>query len=69
MPAVPTAACVLHQGPYQTIGLAYGALQQWIEQNGYEFAGPPRESYIDGAWNRQDPSEWLTEVQVPIKQK
>lgn len=67
--AVPTAACVLHRGPYETIGLAYGALGQWIDQNGWQIVGPPRESYIDGIWNKENPHEWLTEVQIPIQRR
>ncbi|PKM83227.1 MAG: MerR family transcriptional regulator [Firmicutes bacterium HGW-Firmicutes-14] len=64
---VETAACVLHKGPYSTIGRAYGAAMKWIEDNNYEIAGPPRESYLDGIWNKEDPEEWLTEVQIPVK--
>lgn len=28
-----------------------------------------RENYIDGAWNKEDESEWLTEIQVPVKKQ
>ena len=38
-----------------------------MEENGYEIVGAIRESYIDGVWNKEDESEWLTEIQVPIK--
>ncbi|RCX22834.1 DNA-binding transcriptional MerR regulator [Fontibacillus phaseoli] len=64
--AVETAACILHQGSYETIGISYGALFKWIEGNGYDVTGLPRESYIDGIWNKNDPDEWLTEVQIPV---
>jgi len=67
--AVKTAACVIHQGPYSTIGMAYGAVMKWIEANGYEIIGLPRESYIDGIWNKENPDEWLTEIQIPVKLK
>ena len=26
----------------------------------------PRESYIDGIWNKDSEEDWLTEIQVPI---
>ena len=26
----------------------------------------PRESYIDGIWNKDSEDDWLTEIQVPI---
>ena len=64
---VENAACVLHKGPYSTIGMAYGAVMKWIEENGYEVVGLPRESYIDGVWNKETPAEWLTEIQIPVK--
>lgn len=64
---IETAACVFHKGPYNTIGMAYGAIMRWTEENNYQVAGPPRESYIDGIWNKDNPEEWLTEVQVPVK--
>jgi DNA-binding transcriptional MerR regulator len=63
---VPTAACVMHKGPYSTLRAAYAAVFRWIEENGYAATDNPRESYIDGVWNRDDPSEWVTELQVPV---
>ena len=64
---VPTAACVLHQGPYKTLGESYSLLFSWLENQGYAVTGHPRESYIDGIWNKENPEEWLTEVQVPVE--
>lgn len=65
--SVPTAACVIHKGPYNTIGLAYSAVTKWIEENGYTVTEQPRESYIEGIWNKENPEEWITEIQVPVK--
>lgn len=64
--AVETAICVLHKGPYSLLPDAYNFTFEWIKDNGYEFIGEPRESYIDGIWNKEDESEWLTEIQIPI---
>lgn len=61
------AACIFHKGPYEKLGSSYGILINWLKKNGYEPADFFRESYIDGIWNKEDPSEWLTEIQVPIK--
>jgi effector-binding domain-containing protein len=61
------AACIIHKGPYNTIGMSYSAVNRWIEENGYEIVGQPRESYLDGIWNKENPEEWLTEIQVPIR--
>jgi DNA-binding transcriptional MerR regulator len=66
---VATAACIDHRGPYATIGASYNALFAWIADIGYTPVDHPRESYVDGIWNREDPSDWLTEVQVPVERK
>ena len=66
---VDSAACVMHKGPYSTLGEAYSAVYKWIEENNYIPCDNPRESYIDGIWNKEDPEEWLTEIQVPIVSK
>ncbi len=64
---VPAAACVMHKGPYSALRAAYAAVFKWIEENGYAATDNPRESYIDGIWNRDDPEDWVTEVQVPVE--
>lgn len=64
---VAEAACVMHRGPYAGLREAYAALFGWIDANGRAAAGNPRESYIDGVWNREDPTDWLTEVQLPLR--
>lgn len=69
MDAVRTAACVLHKGPYQTIRDAYGFLFTWIKENQYDISGNPRESYIDGIWNKKSENDWLTELQIPVRKK
>lgn len=63
---VPTAACVYHKGSYSELGKAYAMLFKWIQDNGYKVSDHPRESYIDGIWNKEDENEWLTEIQIPI---
>ncbi len=63
---VAEAACVLHKGPYSRLPEAYAAVFGWIEDNGCVAAEPPRESYIDGIWNRDSDEDWLTELQVPL---
>ena len=67
VPRVPQAACLFHKGPYSALSAAYTFAAQWIEQNGYRLAGPPRESYIDGIWNRESEEDWLTELQFPVE--
>lgn len=67
-PAVDVVS-VLHKGAYEDMGAAFAYAAEWIERNEYEIAGEPRSSYIDGIWNKQDVSEWLTEVQIPVKRR
>lgn len=64
-----SAACIYHQGPYENLGQSYGKLLDWLKENNYEPDGFFRESYIDGCWNKNDPNDWLTEIQVPIRKK
>jgi len=61
-----TVVSILHRGPYESIGSAYAFVFKWIEDNGYSCCDYPRESYIDGIWNKESADEWLTEIQVPI---
>ncbi|MDO4503422.1 MAG: MerR family transcriptional regulator [Coriobacteriia bacterium] len=57
---------IYHKGAYDNLGEAYAYLAKYAEENGYQVAGPSRESYIDGIWNKDSVDEWLTEVQLPI---
>lgn len=61
------AACIFHRGSYGTFSESYEVVLKYIEENGYELAGPIRESYIDGIWNKDEESQWLSEIQVPIQ--
>jgi DNA-binding transcriptional MerR regulator len=69
IPAVPTAATIMHKGRYEDLGNSYSEIFSWIEENGYTIDGNPRESYIDGIWNREDPKDWRTEIQIPVKKE
>ena len=63
------AACVFHRGSYRTFSESYETVLRYIEENEYEIAGEIRESYIDGIWNKDGESEWLSEIQVPVRRK
>jgi DNA-binding transcriptional MerR regulator len=74
LPAVEKAACVVHHGPFATIGGAYGFLTKWLEANGYACVGPVREVYLkeagrEGAKVDQGDPETVTEIQFPVKKK
>jgi len=64
---VKEAAVIMHHGNYESLGKSYSLLMSWIDDNDYEMADNPRESYIDGIWNRENPDDWRTEIQIPVK--
>lgn len=64
-----TAISVIHRGRYDNLRDAYLFAMNWASENGYELMGEPRERYIHGAWDRQNESEWETELQLPVKEK
>lgn len=66
---VPMAVCILHKGTYSNLRESYLYAFKWIEENKYEVIDNPRESYIDGIWNKENEEDWLTEIQVPVKIK
>lgn len=65
MPA-SEAVSVMHKGDYSDLSQAYAYAFKWIEENGYRVIDKPRESYIDGIWNKDSKDEWLTELQIPV---
>ncbi len=64
-----SAVAILHKGSYQYLKDVYIYLFKWIEDNDYIIIAPPRESYIDGIWNKENEADWLTEIQVPVTKK
>ncbi|HEV8403364.1 MAG TPA: GyrI-like domain-containing protein [Candidatus Limnocylindrales bacterium] len=61
-----TVARTVHVGPYEKLGDAYAALWSWIRSHGFEIAGPVRERYLNGPGERVPPTEYLTEIEMPI---
>ena len=66
LPAVPTALCMKHVGPYDRFYQSYVELFKYAEEQGYQIAGAPRTCYIDGCWNQEDPEKWLSLIQLPV---
>jgi len=60
---------VMHKGAYTKLSEAYAYIFKWIEESGYIASDNPRESYIDGIWNKESEDDWLTELQIPIVKK
>jgi effector-binding domain-containing protein len=58
-------ASTIHRGSYDEVAPAYAAILAWMDENGREPAGPPREYYLN------DPEitkteDLLTEITFPI---
>jgi AraC family transcriptional regulator len=62
------AASVVHKGPYTDLHRVYRALyRDWLPHSGEEAADrPPFEQYLNNP-REHPPSEWLTEVFLPLK--
>ncbi len=67
LPKVDMMAAVIHQGGYESIGGAYNTVTVWLEQNDCQVTGPIREIYIQGMGGNDDPSTFITEIQVPVE--
>lgn len=65
--AIPKALCMKHIGPYDRFYESFTEAFRYMEDHGYKLAGSPRTSYIDGAWNQDDPEQWLSVIQIPIE--
>jgi len=59
------AAVTLHKGPYDGVEPAYNDLETWVKENGYKYAGPARETYMNDPGQVPE-SELLTEISIPV---
>lgn len=62
------AVCIQHRGAYDGLRISYNLVLKYIEENGLHIADLPRECYIDGCWNKDDPKDYLTEIQIPVRE-
>jgi effector-binding domain-containing protein len=60
-------AATVHSGRYEDVGPAYRALAEWISDHGHETSGPPREMYLVGPDQAQDPGALRTEIAWPVR--
>jgi effector-binding domain-containing protein len=60
-------AATVHCGPYEDVAPAYRALGEWVQEHGHETAGPPREIYLVGPDQVEDPGALRTEIVWPIR--
>ncbi len=67
LPRVEKMACIVHNGPFSTISKTCDTLFEWMKQNNYLADCPIREIYHKGEWATNNPDEYITEMQIPIK--
>lgn len=63
------AVCVTHIGPYETMNLAYEAINHYAHENKLTLEPPFREVYIKGPgmFLKGNPNKYITEIIFPIK--
>lgn len=61
------AISVMHKGAYAKLREAYAFAVNYVKEKGFEIAGPIRERYINGCWDKENEEYYLTEIQIPIK--
>lgn len=63
------AAFVIHHGSYDTLGVAYDRLHDWINAEGHEDGPGPWESYIDDPAEVADVGNLRTALYWPLADK
>ncbi len=65
--AYEEAACLLHTGEHESVMDSYEAILTWIEENDYEIIGNIREEFHMDDYMTDDPKEFVTEIQIPVR--
>lgn len=66
--AVDTMACMMVYGDFSNIAGAYLSLAKWLQVNeNYKMQGASRQMVHRGPWNENDPKNYLTEIQIPLR--
>ncbi|MGE5827885.1 MAG: GyrI-like domain-containing protein [Micromonosporaceae bacterium] len=60
------AAVATHYGHYRDVEMAYRACRAWLDDHGYDPAGPHWEVYYTDPGTEPDPARWRTDVVVPF---
>ena len=64
--AAGLAVATVHSGPYDSLGQAHAALEQYIDAEGLRSAGSIREIYLTDPGEVPDPADWKTRVLWPV---
>lgn len=60
-----TMAVTVHKGPYEKLSAAYHSITDWIDNNGYDISGAPREIYLNDP-QQVSQEEILTRLEFPV---
>lgn len=64
LPAVQTAATVIHRGAMDDVDQSMQLLARWVEENGYRTHGYAREVYVH--YSAEEPEQGITELQLAV---
>ena len=64
LPAIETAATIVHRGPMDGVDSTYQLLAHWVEEQGYRSLGLAREVTLECPCD--DPDGWVTELQLAV---
>lgn len=62
-------AFLIHTGDHESVINSYEAILTWIEENNYEITGNIREEFHMDDFTTNDPKEFVTEIQIPVRKK
>jgi AraC family transcriptional regulator len=61
------AAVTMHTGPYDGLGKAHAAMEQFLAKHDLQKAGPAREIYVTDPGEVPDPAQWKTQLVWPVR--
>lgn len=66
----PTPAlCIFHHGAYEELYGVAQKLRKYAEENGLQPRGMVRNTYLEGPPQHKDPSKFITQVALPLKEE
>ncbi len=60
-------ACAIHYGEYNNIPQTLERLLMWLAESEHQMIGDVRETFLDHPLSVSDPSQYRTEIAIPIK--
>jgi effector-binding domain-containing protein len=67
LPPVEKILCAIHKGAFSEIHATINNMYKQINENKFTACGSMREIYHKGEWAADNPNDYVTEIQIPIK--